>query len=90
MMVLIAILILLQYRLWFSNDGIPSILHLNLVVKIQQQNNALLEERNQVLTAEVLDLKNGLDALEESARSKLGMIKNEETCFQFITHNDSE
>ena len=82
MMVLTAILILLQYRLWFSNDGIPSILHLNLVVKIQQQNNALLEERNQVLTAEVLDLKN--------ARSKLGMIKNKETFFQFIKHNDSE
>ena len=46
MMVLTAMLIILQYRLWFSHDGIPSILHLNLVVKIQQQNNALLKERN--------------------------------------------
>ncbi|NQY51429.1 MAG: cell division protein FtsB [Piscirickettsiaceae bacterium] len=90
MMVLTAMLIILQYRLWFSHDGIPSILHLNLVVKIQQQNNALLKERNQVITVEVLDLKNGLDALEESARSELGMIRQGETFFQIIKHNDGE
>lgn len=89
MMVLTVILIILQYRIWFSHDnGISSILHLNLAIKIQQQNNALLEDRNKILIAEVLYLKYGLNALEESARNKLGLIKREEIFLQLIEHND--
>ena len=84
MMVVIVILILLQYRLWFSHDGVPSVLRLHRTVEVQRQDNAVLAERNKVLAAEVQDLKSGLDALEERARSNLGMIKQGETFFQII------
>lgn len=84
MMVVIIILILLQYRLWFSHDGLPSVLRLHRTVEVQRQDNAVLAERNKVLAAEVQDLKSGLDALEERARSNLGMIKQGETFFQII------
>lgn len=90
MILLTVILLLLQYRLWFSHDGLPPLLHLNRSVEIQRQDNAVLQERNQVLAAEVQDLKSGLDALEERARSELGMVKPGETFFQIIDEPDDE
>ncbi len=84
MILLAVLLLLLQYRLWFSHDGLPAVLHLKRDVEIQRQQNKKLEERNKVLTAEVHDLKSGLDAVEERARSELGMIKKGETFFQII------
>ncbi|NOQ82048.1 MAG: cell division protein FtsB [Methylophaga sp.] len=90
MILLTVLLLLLQYRLWFSHDGLSSVLHLHRAVEVQRQDNAILEERNQVLTAEVYDLKSGLDALEERARSELGMIKQGETFFQIIEEPSSE
>ena len=90
MILLTVLLILLQYRLWFSHDGLTSVLHLHRSVEVQRQNNEKLAERNQVLSAEVHDLKSGLDALEERARSELGMIKEGETFFQIIEEPSSE
>jgi len=90
MLLLTVLLILLQYRLWFSHDGLPSVLHLHRSVEIQKYDNTVLQERNQVLAAEVQDLKSGLDAMEERARSELGMIKPGETFFQIIEESDSE
>ncbi len=90
MILLTVILLLLQYRLWFSHDGLPSVLHLKRSVEIQKQDNAVLAERNQVLAAEVQDLKSGLDAIEERARSELGMIKPGETFFQIIDEKGDE
>ncbi len=90
MILLTVLLLLLQYRLWFSHDGLPAVLHLHRDVAIQRQDNAKLEERNQVLTAEVQDLKSGLDAVEERARSELGMIKEGETFFQIIEDPSDE
>jgi len=90
MILLTVILLLLQYRLWFSHDGLPSVLHLFRSADIQRQENAVLAERNQVLAAEVRDLKSGLDALEERARSEQGMIKQDETFFQIIEESISE
>jgi len=91
MILLTVLLLLLQYRLWFSHDGLPAVLHLHRDVEIQRQDNETLKERNQVLTAEVQDLKSGLDAVEERARSELGMIKEGETFFQIIEEEaDSE
>jgi cell division protein FtsB len=90
MILLTALLLLLQYRIWFSHDGLPSVLHLKRAVEIQRQDNAILEERNQVLAAEVRDLKSGLDALEERARSELGMVKPGETFFQIIEDTDHD
>ena len=84
MILLIAILVVLQYRLWLSHDGLPSLLRLHHAVEKQRQDNEKLAERNAVLAAEVADLKSGLDALEERARSELGMVKPGETFFHVI------
>lgn len=90
MILLTVILVLLQYRLWFSHDGLPSVLHLKRSVEIQSQSNERLEERNALLSAEVQDLKSGLDAIEEKARSELGMVKQGETFFQLIEDDKNE
>lgn len=84
MILLIAILVILQYRLWLGHDGLPSLLRLHHAVEKQRQDNNKLEERNSVLAAEVADLKSGLDALEERARSELGLVKPGETFFHVI------
>ena len=90
MILLAVILVLLQYRLWLSHDGLPSLLRLHQAVEKQRIDNAELKERNQVLAAEVQDLKSGLDALEERARSELGMVKPGETFFQIIDKPDEQ
>jgi len=90
MILLTVVLLLLQYRLWFSHDGLPSVMHLYRSVVLQQERNSVLEERNQVLAAEVQDLKSGLDAIEERARSGLGMIKQDETFIQIIEEQTDE
>ena len=90
MILLTAILLLLQYRLWFSHDGLPAVLHLHRSVEIQRQDNVVLAERNATLAADVHDLKSGLDALEERARNDLGMIKSDETFFQIIEDSEHE
>ena len=83
--VLIILLILLQYRLWFGQDGsLPQLLQSQRAVRYQQQENESLIERNALRAAEVEDLKSGLDALEERARNEMGMIKPNETFFQII------
>lgn len=87
---LVVILLLLQYRLWFSHDGLPTALYLHHQVEIQRQDNDVLEQRNQLLAADVHDLKSGLDALEERARNDMGMIKHQETFFQIIEESDGE
>ena len=52
--------------------------------ELQKQENQRLQERNQALEAEVEDLKQGLDSIEERAREELGMIKDDETFYQII------
>lgn len=90
MIFLAVILILLQYRLWFSHDGLPVVLYLHHQVEIQRQDNDVLEKRNQLLAADVHDLKSGLDALEERARNDMGMIKSGETFFHIIEETVNE
>jgi cell division protein FtsB len=90
MIALIVLLALLQYRLWFSHDGLPSLLRLHHQVEKQKLDNEQRLERNQVLAAEVQDLKSGLDALEERARSELGMVKPGETFFHVIEDTDEQ
>jgi len=74
--------LLLQYRLWLSDDGLSEVLRLRAAVSAQQTENARLSERNRRLAAEVRDLKQGYAALEERARNDLGMIGGNETFFQ--------
>jgi cell division protein FtsB len=90
MILLTVILVLLQYRLWFTHDGLPAVLYLHRQVEIQRQDNDVLEERNKMLAADVHDLKSGLDALEERARNDMGMIKSGETFLQIIEESAGE
>ena len=78
-------LILLQYRLWVSDQGMREIWRLNQAIEAQTAANAEQRERNGQLLAEVTDLKVGLAALEERARSELGMVGNSETFYQVVT-----
>lgn len=79
---LLAALLLLQYRIWFSGDGVREVLRLRTAVSSQQGDNERLSARNRQLAAEVRDLKQGYSALEERARSDLGMVGADETFFQ--------
>jgi cell division protein FtsB len=78
-------LVLLQYRLWVSDQGEREIWRLTQAVEAQTAANAEQRERNAQLLAEVTDLKVGLAALEERARSELGMVGNSETFYQIVT-----
>ncbi|HEY4732005.1 MAG TPA: cell division protein FtsB [Gammaproteobacteria bacterium] len=82
--ILIVLAILLQYRLWSANGGLVEVWHLYHAVEEQKQENAILMERNKALEAEVKDLKQGLAAIEERARTELGMVKKDETFFQAV------
>lgn len=79
---LIAALLLLQYRIWFSGAGVGEVFRLRSAVTAQEADNQQLSERNRQLAAEVRDLKQGYAALEERARTDLGMIGRNETFFQ--------
>lgn len=81
---LIVLLVLLQYKVWLGDGGIPRILQLQDEVDTVQAQVDKLKERNQALEAEVHDLKKGLDAIEERARSELGMIGKDEAYYQVI------
>jgi cell division protein FtsB len=82
--VLFAALLLLQYRLWLSNDGVSEVLRLHAAVVARGADNARVSERNRQLAAEVRDLKQGYSALEERARSDLGMIAGNESFYQVV------
>ena len=74
-----------QFTYWFGEGG--ALDHQKLSQKIEQQKelNEELKERNRVLAAEVYDLKNGVEAIEEHARLDLGLIKPHETFIQMST-----
>jgi len=78
------ILLLLQIPLWFGDNSLPDAWKLKAKIESQVEENQFLEERNRLLEAEVDNLKNGLDVVEEKARVELGLIKENETFFQVI------
>jgi len=84
MLLLFAMLVVLQYRLWVGEGSLAE-LHL-LKQDIAQQKDELqqMQRRNQALQAEVDDLKQGLEAIEERARNDLGMVREGETFYQII------
>ena len=81
---LAVVLVLLQYRIWVSDNGVRKVERLKQAVAAQQTEDGQLAERNRQLAAEVRDLKTGMDALEERARSDLGMIARNETFYQVV------
>ncbi len=74
----------LQAELWFSDDGYRKTLKLRTAVADQRALNDSLRERNGALDAEVINLKQGVDAAEERARTDLGMIGQRETFYQVV------
>ncbi len=82
--VLLALVLVLNYRIWLSPDGTSEVMRLKDAVARQQAENERLALRNQQLAAEVRDLKQGFGALEEQARSELGMIGGNETYYQVV------
>ncbi len=81
---LIALLIVLQYDLWVGEGSLTAAWQLEDTLADQKQENDRLKSRNDTLAAEVQDLKSGLSAIEERARSELGMIKKDETFVQVV------
>jgi len=81
---LLAVVLMLQYRLWLSADGVREVSRLSDAVQTQKSENDELTERNKQLIAEVADLKAGMSAIEERARSELGMIGRNETFYQVV------
>jgi cell division protein FtsB len=78
-------LVFLQYRVWVSDQGTREVSRLQAAADAQAAANAGQSARNRELVGEVNDLKVGLTALEERARSELGMVGNSETFYQVVT-----
>ena len=83
-LLLVVLLGWLQYRLWFGNGGQREVAVLQADVTRQEAENARLGQRNDALAAEVQDLKSGEAAVEERARSELGMIRPGETFYRVV------
>ena len=85
---LICVSAVLNYQLWVPEDrGVRQMQMLQAAIQAQQAENDILRQRNRGLEAEVISLKEGLDAIEERARVELGMISKDETFFRIL--NDS-
>ncbi len=83
------LLVALQYPLWFGKGGWLRVRELNQQNEAQKTKNAVLTVRNGALDAEVRDLKEGLEAVEERARMELGLIKPGETFVQVVAPTSS-
>lgn len=85
--IVLALLLLiaaLQLKLWTGTGGTPDVARLRARVEAQRAENEKLKQRNEALAADVRDLKEGREAVEERARSELGMVKPGETFYQVI------
>ncbi len=81
---LVLLLALVQFRLWVGEESLAEVWRLRQAIELQSSENVLFKSRNQRLEAEVRDLKNGLEAVEERARLELGMIRKDEIYFQIV------
>jgi cell division protein FtsB len=79
---IVVVLVLLQHPLWFGKGGWLKVRELDTQLNAQRAENERLKTRNAALGAEVRDLKTGFEAIEERARSELGMIRQDETFVQ--------
>jgi cell division protein FtsB len=83
-LILATLLLLLQYPLWIGKGSWLKVWDLNRQLEEQKMTNQKTQFRNAKLDAEVRDLKQGSDAIEERARSELGMIRSEEVFYQIL------
>ena len=79
-----ALIVAIQLPLWLGKGGWLRVWELDQQVAAQRQQNARLEARNAAIAAEVRDLKQGLEAVEERARYELGLVRPDEVFFQII------
>lgn len=83
-LVLLALFAVLQYTLWFGKNGIGDYDAVESETQVQHQVNGKLQTRNSEMFAEIDDLRQGLDAIEERARHELGMVKEGETFYRIV------
>ncbi|OEY71109.1 cell division protein FtsB [Rheinheimera salexigens] len=86
---LLVLLGLSQYRLWFGQHSITDYWRKQDEIRTQLLSNQELEKRNRLLKADVTDLQQGLDAIEERARNELGLIKQDEVFFRLFSQSDN-
>jgi cell division protein FtsB len=91
-LILLALLLALGVKLWAGEWGLREITRLKAQIEEQKAENAQLKQRNDTLAADVEDLRNGRDAIEERARTELGLIKPDEVFYQVVEpeHLDKE
>jgi cell division protein FtsB len=82
---LLALIALVQAELWFGKGGVPRMMELQARLDEQRAKNDAARQRNEQITAEVRDLKEGLEMVEERARYELGMVKPDEILVQVTT-----
>jgi cell division protein FtsB len=90
LILLLAVLAALQYRLWVEQGSLGEVTLLRREIAAQRAEIERLKERNRALQAEVQDLKQGLEAIEERARGELGMVKPGETFLQLVEPEESK
>ena len=90
LLLLLVILAALQYRLWVEQGSLGEVTLLRREIAAQQAEMERLRERNRALQAEVQDLKQGFEAIEERARGELGMVKPGETFLQLVEPEESK
>ena len=82
--ILVGLIVLIQYPLWLGKGGWLTAWRLENKLETEKEKNARLEVRNARLAAEVRDLKQGTEAIEERARFEMGMVRGDEVFFQFV------
>jgi cell division protein FtsB len=87
--ILVALIVLIQYPLWLGKGGWLTVWRLESKLDVEKAKSAKLETRNGALAAEVRDLKQGTEAIEERARQELGMLRPDEVFFQFVPEKKS-
>ena len=87
--ILVGLIVLIQYPLWLGKGGWLTAWRLENKLDTEKAKNAKLEVRNAALAAEVRDLKQGTEAIEERARSEMGMVRADEVFFQFVPDKTS-
>jgi cell division protein FtsB len=83
-LILVALVGAIQYPLWLGKGGWLRVWEVDQQIAAQREVNGKLKARNVALDAEVRDLKQGLEAIEERARSELGMVRQDEIFFQVL------
>lgn len=81
---MLALLVSLQYRLWLGEGSLAHASNLKDQVDVMAAGNSSMRQRNVILKAEIMDLRDGLDAIEEKSRSEYGLIKRNETFFLLV------